>query len=60
MYYNKVVLGNSQTLNATDQKLVSAPKGYHSVIGKHNAQFTEYIIYRYNQALPFLKIIYKV
>jgi hypothetical protein len=59
IFYNKVVLGNSTTLTASDATLVSAPKTFHSVIGKHNAQFTEYIIYRYNQALPYLKIIYK-
>jgi hypothetical protein len=57
MYYNKVLLGKPSILTATDSSLVSAPKGFHSVIGKHNP-LTEYIIYRYGQALPYLKIIY--
>ena len=57
MYYNKVLLGIPTTLTATDQTLVSAPKGFHSVIGKHN-NLTEYIVYRYGQALPYLKIVY--
>ena len=59
MYYNKVLLGTPSTLNATNNALVSAPKGYHSIIGKHN-QLTEYIVYRYGQALPRLKIVYTV
>lgn len=57
MYYNKVVLGTPTTLTATDQTLVSAPIGFHSVIGKHS-KLTEYIVYRYGQALPYLKIVY--
>jgi hypothetical protein len=59
IYYTKVVLGNSSILTAANSTLVSAPKGFHSVIGKHST-LTEYIIYRYGQALPYLKIIYKV
>jgi len=57
MYYTKVVLGKPCTLTAANTSLVAAPKGYHSVIGKHSA-LTEYIIYRYGQALPYLKITY--
>ncbi|CAF4693767.1 unnamed protein product, partial [Rotaria sp. Silwood2] len=41
MFYNKVLLGNPTTLTATDNTLVSAPHGFHSVIGKHTAM-TEY------------------
>ncbi|CAF1091140.1 unnamed protein product [Adineta ricciae] len=59
MYYNKVLLGESMVLNEPDKNLVCAPKNYHSIIGKHN-QMTEYIIYRYGQALPCLKIVYTV
>ena len=59
MYYNKVLLGESMVLNAPDSKLVCAPKNYHSIIGKHNDR-TEYIVYRYGQALPCLKIVYTV
>lgn len=58
MFYNKVVLGNPSTLTAANNALVCAPKGFHSVIGRHS-HLTEYIIYRYGQALPHLKIIYK-
>ncbi|CAF1368230.1 unnamed protein product [Adineta steineri] len=58
MFFNKVVLGKPTTLTATDNTLVSAPQGTHSVIGKH-AAMTEYIVYRYGQALPYLKIVYK-
>lgn len=58
MFYNKVLLGIPQTLTASDNKLKCAPKGHHSIIGKHNPQ-TEYIVYRYGQALPYLKIVYE-
>ncbi|UJR07847.1 hypothetical protein I4U23_012130 [Adineta vaga] len=59
MFYNKVILGVPSILTTTNNTLVSAPKGSHSVIGKHTTQ-TEYIIYRYGQALPYLKIVYTV
>ncbi|CAF3704214.1 unnamed protein product [Rotaria sp. Silwood1] len=59
MFFNNVLLGNPTTLTATNNSLISAPHGFHSVIGKH-AAMTEYIVYRYGQALPYLKIIYKV
>ncbi len=59
MYYTKVLLGKASILNETNPALVSAPKDFHSVIGKHSSM-TEYMIYRYGQALPYLKIIYKV
>ncbi|CAF0898682.1 unnamed protein product [Adineta steineri] len=58
MFYNKVLLGNESIQNAVDQTLVSAPKGFHSVRGT-GFHYTEYIIYRYGQALPYLKITYK-
>lgn len=58
MFYNKVCLGKSHILTTTNSALVSAPVGFHSVIGKHN-NLTEYIVYRYGQALPYLKIVYK-
>jgi hypothetical protein len=59
IYYNKVLLGNELVLPNPDQTLVSAPVGYHSIRGT-KFTYTEYIIYRYGQALPYLKIIYKV
>jgi hypothetical protein len=58
MYYNKVLLGIESKQTAVDQKLVSAPLGFHSVVGTLNG-FTEYMVYRYGQALPYMKIIYK-
>ncbi|CAF1092781.1 unnamed protein product [Adineta steineri] len=58
MFYNKVLLGNESIQNAVDKTLVSAPKGFHSVRGT-GFHYTEYIIYRYGQALPYLKITYK-
>jgi hypothetical protein len=58
MYYNKVILGKSDSRDEGDETLMSAPKGFHSIIGKHSPR-TEYIVYRYGQALPYLKIIYR-
>ncbi|CAF3897591.1 unnamed protein product, partial [Adineta steineri] len=58
MFYNKVLLGNESIQNVADQTLISAPKGFHSVRGTA-FPYTEYIIYRYGQALPYLKITYK-
>ncbi|CAF3639341.1 unnamed protein product [Rotaria sp. Silwood1] len=57
IYYTKVVLGNVSHQSAPSTELVSAPLPYHSVVGKLNG-FTEYIVYRYGQALPYLKITY--
>ncbi len=57
MYYTKVLLGIPWILTAANNSLISAPIGFHSVIGKHSP-LTEYIIYRYGQALPYLKITY--
>lgn len=59
MFYNKVLLGNVSVQNAWNNSLVSAPKDYHSVQGTLS-HFTEYVIYRYGQALPYLKITYMV
>ncbi|CAF3609413.1 unnamed protein product [Rotaria socialis] len=58
MYYCKVVLGVESKQTATNQQLVSAPKDTHSVVGTLGG-FTEYIVYRYGQALPYMKITYK-
>lgn len=58
MFYNKVSLGNPHVINAHDSSLVCAPQGFHSIIGMHNP-LTEYIVYRYGQALPYLKIVYR-
>ncbi len=59
MFYNKVLLGMEAILANTDASLVAAPRDYHSVRGT-GREYTEYIVYRYGQALPYLKIMYKV
>ncbi|CAF1043228.1 unnamed protein product [Didymodactylos carnosus] len=61
MYYNKVLLGNEHILQEINRELDSAPKGYHSTHGKYpgNPMSDEYVVYRYAQALPYLKITYK-
>ncbi len=58
MFYNKVILGKESIQPEANQKLTSAPINYHSIRGTAFT-FTEYIIYRYAQALPYLKITYK-
>ncbi|CAF1163491.1 unnamed protein product [Rotaria sordida] len=58
MFYNKVTLGIISTQNAPNMALASAPQGFHSVKGT-GFKYAEYIVYRYGQALPYLKITYK-
>jgi hypothetical protein len=60
MYYNKVALGKEFVLQAINQELMSAPKGYHSTHGQYpgTPHCDEYIVYRYGQAMPYLKITY--
>ncbi len=57
MFYNKVILGKESVQAQIDRELMSAPKNYHSVRGTHFT-YCEYIVYRYGQALPYLKITY--
>lgn len=57
MFYNKVILGKQHHANQPEE-LIAAPKGYHSIIGQLNG-YSEYIVYRYGQALPYIKIIYR-
>ncbi|CAF1083299.1 unnamed protein product [Rotaria sp. Silwood1] len=61
MFYSKVTLGKQQTLQNTDGNLKAAPKGFHSVHGipPGTTNVDEFIVYRYAQALPYLKITYK-
>ncbi|CAF3756077.1 unnamed protein product [Rotaria sp. Silwood1] len=61
MFYNKVTLGKQQTLQNTDGNLKAAPKEFHSVHGipPGTTNKDEFIVYRYAQALPYLKITYK-
>ena len=59
MFYNKVLLGNTVIKPEVDNSLASAPQGYHSVTGI-KFSYKEYIVYRYGQALPYLKILYTV
>jgi len=58
MFDNKVLLGDEAILTDMDKSLVAAPREYHSVSGT-GRQYTKYIIYRYGQALPYLKVIYR-
>ena len=62
MYYSKVLLGKIYDMHEVNKELLSAPIDYHSVHGIHpnNPIGDEYIVYRYGQALPYLKITYKV
>jgi len=62
IYYNKVILGKICEMDHIDPNLKSAPIGCHSVHGTHpgRPKDDEYIVYRYGQALPYLKITYKV
>jgi hypothetical protein len=60
IFYNKVVLGIESVENKVqdeDDPLVAAPVDHHSVHGLAFA-YHEYIVYRYGQALPYLKITY--
>ena len=59
MFYSKVILGNESIQYHTNTNLISAPKNCHSVRGTVRP-VTKYIIYRYAQALPYLKITYKL
>ena len=58
MYYSKVLLGIESKQTNADKGLVSAPRGFHSVAGTLGG-YNEYIVYRFGQALPYLKITYK-
>ncbi|UJR29681.1 hypothetical protein I4U23_017229 [Adineta vaga] len=62
LYQTKVLLGNVKQCSAPDINLTSAPHNYHSIHGIFTAQpnSDEFIIYRYGQALPHVKITYKV
>ncbi|CAF2546861.1 unnamed protein product [Rotaria sp. Silwood2] len=59
IFYNKVLLGNESIYSTVDNSLISAPIGHHSVRGT-GFTYKEYIVYRYGQARPYLKIIYSV
>jgi hypothetical protein len=58
IFYSKVVLGIPSVQNTDNKTLISAPVDCHSVQGTGGTH-EEYIVYRYGQALPYLKIIYK-
>ncbi|CAF1493205.1 unnamed protein product [Didymodactylos carnosus] len=57
IYYNKVLLGKQFKMDEIDQHLAAAPKDYHSIHGTV-FKFDEYVVYRYGQALPYIKITY--
>ncbi|CAF3094125.1 unnamed protein product, partial [Rotaria sp. Silwood2] len=61
IFYNKVLLGIESVKTEIDSTLSSAPLDHHSVHGAGGwtgFQYHEYIVYRYGQALPYLKITY--
>ncbi len=58
MFYNKVTLGR-ESVQGQKNNLVAAPRDFHSVRGTA-FHYTEYIVYRFGQALPYLKVTYKV
>lgn len=58
IFYTKVLLGIESDQNSSDKSLSAAPIGHHSVHGNMNG-YDEYVVYRYGQALPYLKITYK-
>jgi len=60
MFYNKVTLGKESVVQVLNQALMSAPQGYHSTHGTFvdYPDCDEYIVYRYGQAMPYLKITY--
>ncbi|CAF1456975.1 unnamed protein product [Adineta steineri] len=62
IFCNKVLLGKIYEMKEIKPDLTAAPVSYHSVHGTHPGRPNddEYIVYRYGQALPYLKIIYKV
>ena len=59
MFYNKVTLGKESVQGQSNKQLVAAPKDFHSVRGTAFSR-TEYIVYRFGQALPYLKVTYNV
>jgi len=59
IFYAKVLLGNVSVQTTDNQELRSAPPEYHSVNGS-GGTYEEYIVYRYGQALPYLKITYNI
>lgn len=61
MYYSKVLLGKIYVMKEINKDLQSAPIDYHSIHGIHpeSPGQDEFIVYRYGQALPYLKITYK-
>ena len=62
IYYNKVLLGKVFVMREINRELKSAPLDHHSVHGIHPELpgQDEFIVYRYGQALPYLKITYRV
>ncbi len=61
IFYNKVLLGIESEKTTTEETLTAAPPDCHSVHGIggwQGFQYHEYIVYRYGQALPYLKITY--
>lgn len=57
IFYNKVLLGIESGQNSPNNALAAAPLNHHSVHGT-GFSYEEYIVYRYGQALPYLKITY--
>ncbi|CAF1126013.1 unnamed protein product [Rotaria sordida] len=57
IFYNKVLLGVESVQTQPNNSISVAPLNHHSVHGT-GFQYHEYIVYRYGQALPYLKITY--
>jgi hypothetical protein len=58
IFYAKVLLGIPSIQTTNNAALTSAPVDCHSVQGS-GGEYEEYIVYRYGQALPYIKITYK-
>ncbi len=52
------MLGIPSVQDTDNTNLTSAPIDCHSVQGT-GSEYEEYIVYRYGQALPYLKITYR-
>jgi hypothetical protein len=59
MFYCKVALGQEMIMDNFNSALCSTPRDHHSVRGVVS-DYPDYIVYRFTQALPFLKIVYRI
>jgi len=61
IFWVKVLLGKIQYVSEANTELTSPGKGFHSVHAPAGTpyRFSEYIVYRYGQAMPYMMITYK-